>query len=355
MNLRRTRRTNRTGVLWSLVLIGSCVQAVWGDEGLRMRIETLTVPPATGPLAMALVQNTTAEPWKGEISLQAPEPWQLSPAQRTVALAAGETRRVAFSISRARNVEANRYPFEILARCGDRVISHRQETFVASAPYFKVEVDGRPDEWKDAIPVAFQTGGRSTTVSTYWNRRQFSLLVAVEEHELTPLDAADESPFDAVQFAISPLPSPDDPGDAKSAGRFEFLLAATRDGNAKCFQLAAPETRLDETAKPRPLGPLVCEDVEVAVLRLGNVTHYECSVPFRLMGGRIQPIEGREFHFSVLVHDAEGTGIRDLAREAGLWPTADDRRDWSDWPGARWGDVPPLGNKVRWGLCTSKY
>ncbi|MCL4203453.1 MAG: hypothetical protein KJ000_13200 [Pirellulaceae bacterium] len=353
MILCRVPRTIRVRVLWSLAFIGSCVPAVSGYEGIRMRIETLTVPPATGPLAMVVVQNTTAEPWKGEISLQAPEPWQLSPAQRTVAMAAGETRRPAFSISRARNVEANRYPFEILARRDDQLIVHRQETFVASAPYFKASVDGQADEWKDAIPIAFRTGDQGTTISTYWNRRQFSLLVAVEEERLTPMDG--ETSCDAVQFAISPLPSPEDPSDPKSAGRFEFLLVAMPDGRAKCFQLATYETTRVETAQLRPLAALVCEDAEVAVLRLDNVTYYECSVPFRLMGGRLQPSEGREFHFSVLVHDPDGTGLRELAREAGLWPTADDRRDWSDWPGARWGDVPPLGNKVRWGLCTSKY
>jgi hypothetical protein len=232
---------------------------------------------------------------------------------------------------------------------------HQQETFVASAPYFRVDVDGQADEWEDAIPVTFQTDGQATTVSTYWSRRHFSLLVAVQQQQFVPLDEAGQSPFDAVQFAISPLPLPDEPADARTAGRFEFLLAATRDGGAKCFQLAAPETPLDETAQPRPLAPLVCERVEVAVWRDGGTTYYECSVPFRLLDGKIQPDAGREFYFSLLVHDPEGTGIRDLGRWAGLWPSDADQQAWSRWPGASWGDALPRGNNIRWGLCTSKY
>jgi hypothetical protein len=69
----------------------------------------------------------------------------------------------------------------------------------------------------------------------------------------------------------------------------------------------------------------------------------------------IQPMEGREFHFSVLVHDPDGTGVRDLGRAAGLWVSADDADAWSRWDGADWDGWTSCGNDVRWGLCTSKY
>ena len=341
-------------LIW-LVLSGLCVPTLGADEPIRMRVETLTVPPATGPLAMVTVQNTGAQIWEGEIRLHAPESWQLTPDRRATTLAPGEIRRVAFNISQARNLESNRYPFEVTAAGPEGEIKHRQSTFVASAPYFRVDVDGQMDEWKDAIPVSYRTEGRATTISTYWSRRYFSLLVAVDEQQLVPRDPTGPSSFDAVQFAISPLPAEDEPADARLARRFEFLLAATRDGNATCFQLASYETSLDETAEPRPLDTLVCEEVDVAVWRHEETTYYECSVPFRLMGDRIQPSEGREFHFSVLVHDPDGTGLRDLGCEAGLWPTDTDRDDWSSWPGADWSAVLPRGNKIRWGLCTSKY
>jgi hypothetical protein len=252
-------------------------------------------------------------------------------------------------------VNSSANAFEVTAAGPEGEIKHRQSTFVASAPYFRVDVDGQMEEWKDAIPVSFPTEGRSTKISTYWSRRHFSLLVAVDEQQLVPWDPTGQSSFDAVQFAISPLPAADQRADARLAGRFEFLLVATRDGNAKCFQLTRYETPLNETAKPRPLEPLACEEVDVAVWRQDEASYYECSVPFRLMDGMIQPSEGREFHLSVLVHDPDGTGVRDLGREAGLWPTDTDRDDWSSWPGSGWGAVMPRGNKIRWGLCTSKY
>lgn len=347
--------------IWSWLVLTCLMSAGWSlpitsaEDLIRMRMETLTVPPSTRPLAYVVVQNLGKDPWEGEVSLRGPESWQLSPPQRTVQLAAGQVQRVAFSIEQARNVAANRYPFEIFARCGDQRSVHRQTTFVGSAPYFKVEVDGRAEEWKDAIPVAFSTGERETTVSTYWSRRQFCVLIAVQETNLVAWSEDGNGPFDAVQFALAPANSENPSASQELAGRFEFLVAGTRDGGARCFQLASPETRLEETSKARFLESLAYEDAEVAVHRQDDVTCYECSLPFRPMSEQIRPSEGREFFFSVLVHDPDGTGVRDLGRAAGLWKTPEDRSDWSQWPGSRWGNDAPLGNKIRWGLCTSKY
>ncbi len=340
-----------TGVL----LAAWIAKAASADDPIRMRVETLTVPPSTRPLVFVVVQNAGQDTWEGEISLKGPESWQLAPAQRTVKIPAGQSERVAFSVEDARNVAANRYPFTISARSGDQLFVHSQETFVASAPYFKVEVDGRAEEWKDAIPIAFTAGERLTTVSTYWSRRQFCVLIAVQETKLVPLEKEGDEPFDAVQFALAPADSENPSARQELAGRFEFLVAGTRDGGARCFQLASPETRLEETSKARFLESLAYEDAEVAVHRQDDVTCYECSLPFRPMSEQIRPSEGREFFFSVLVHDPDGTGVRDLGRAAGLWKTPEDRSDWSQWPGSRWGNDAPLGNKIRWGLCTSKY
>ncbi len=346
----------RTFCHWLLVvavLVAPIICAA--QDQLRMRVETLTVPPATGPLAMVMVQNPGSASWEGQIVLRPPSSWELSPDTRAVRLESGQTKRLAFNIARGRNLETNRYPFEVVAIGPDGEMTHRQETFVASAPFFRVQVDGRPDEWDDAIPISFSTGQRETTISTYWSRRQFSLLVAVDEQELIPSDASDRSSFDAVQFALAAVPPPDQAPESGTAGRFEFLLAATRNGGARCFRLVTPDMCLNEATRPRALESLVCEQVEVAVWRNDGITYYECSVPFRSLDNAILPDAGREFFFSVLVHDPDGTGLRELARHAKLWPTPEDPQAWNRWEGGCWEDVSPLGNKIRWGLCTSKY
>lgn len=335
------------------IFLGPIVCAA--QDQLRMRMETLTVPPATGPLAMVMVHNTGNTPWEGQIVLRPPASWQLSPDTRDVHLESGQTQRLAFNIARGRNVETNRYPFEIVAIGPDGQTTYPQETFVASAPYFRVQVDGRPDEWDDAIPISFRSGQRETTISTYWSRRHFSLLVAVDQQELIPWDASGRSSFDAVQFAVAAVPPPDQPIDTATVGHFEFLLVATEDGGARCFRLVTPEMSPDEAAGPRPLDSLVYEQVEVAVWRDDGITYYECSVPFRSLDNAIQPIAGREFFFSVLVHDPGGTGLRDLAQHAKLWPDRDDSHAWNRWAGGCWHDQAPLGHTIRWGLCTSKY
>jgi hypothetical protein len=322
-------------------------------EPLQLRIDTLTVPPATGPLVFVVARNSGSAPYEGEVSLCGPEGWQLTPSQRPVQLAAGETQRIAFNVAEGRNAADNRYAFEITARCGDRRVIHRQEIFVASAPYFSPTIDGQTDDWEDAIPIVFRTGDRETTVSTYWSRRRFALLVAVQEDQLLPFRSGEDEAFDAVQFAISPLESDD--GDGTAAGRFEYLLAALPDGTARCYLLADPATPLEECRQPRVPEPLGDDEALVAVRREGGITYYECSLPFRPMNEALRPSEGREFYFSVLVHDPDGTGLRDLGQAAGLWADAGDDDAWSRWPGARWPEDGPRSNRIRWGFCSSKY
>ena len=330
---------------------------VMAEEPVALRIESFLVAPAHSPSAVVAVANHGQAPFEGTVRVKPPEGWQLSPVEQPVSLAPGEAKRVAFIVRRGMIRESNRYPLEASVTGAGVTVTRRQEVVTASAPYFKPTVDGATEDWKDAIPVTWTTGGKTTVVSTYWNRRQFSLLVAVEEDKLIPCqEKPGPAAFDAVQLAISPKDattgtSPDDEAD-----RYEFLFVSTTSGTgAKCFLLAEPGRKLSEGQKARELGPLEYDDATVAVGRRDGVTYYECSIPFRLMRDKIRPSEGRELRLSVLVHDPEGTGIRDWGQEAGLGSCQRNRLAWSLWPGAKWGDEPPFDNKTEWGLCSSKY
>jgi len=292
--------------------------------------------------------------------VKGPEGWLIVPAEQAISAPAGGTVRVAFTVQRGTIVEANSYAMEARLTAAGTTVVHRQSVVCAIAPYFRPKIDGKNDDWKDAIPVSFIVGGKTTAISTYWNRRQFAVLVAVEEDNLAPWrgDAVKE-PCDAVQLAISPEDKPTAASPDQPAGRYEFLLAATgspKDGRwqAKCFQLADPATKLGATQKPRELTPMAAGQVEAVVSRSGKTTYYECAIPLKLLG-ELRAGEGREFCFSVLVHDPDGTGVRDWGQAAGLWPSERNRLAWSDWPGARWGGKPPFDNKTPWGMCSSKY
>jgi hypothetical protein len=339
---------------FSLVLTIVATAAA-ADAPVTLHVQTLTVPPSTQPVMSVEIQNQADAAYEGVVALVGPESWRIAPASRQVTLAAKERCLLPFSIEQGRNVASNQYPFEVSATSSTGKIVHRQTTFVASAPYYKPTIDGRADEWKDAIPIAFETGGKTTQISTYWNRRQFSLLVAVQEPQWVPY-ADDESSAapDAIQVAISPLRAAADESVNGTAGRFEFLIAAAEDG-ARCFQLASMDTPLDQVREARRLNGLVCDDVDVVIRREGDLTTYECSFPFGPMRDQLRPMEGREFSMSVLVHDPDGTGIRDLGLAAGLPASPTDADAWCRWPQASWGQRPPRGNNVRWGLCTSKY
>ena len=345
-------------------LVGSLVigaaASTRSAEPIAMRISSFTVAPAHTPLAVVNVRNLSVGPYRGMLRVKGPEGWLIVPPEMQVSVPAGGTARAAFTVQRGTNLEVNSYPMEVSAASAGATVIHRQNVVCASAPYYKPKIDGKIDDWKDAIPVTFVTGGKKTAISTYWNRRQFAILVAVEEDKLVPwLKDDPQQSCDAIQLALSPqeTATPTSPGEA--AGRYEFLFVATggpQDGRSKarCFRLAEPATRLGETQKPCDLSGLEFAGAEAVVSRTDIVTYYECAIPFKALP-EIQPGEGREFCLSVLVHDPDGTGLRDWGLAAGLWPSQRNRLAWSVWPGARWGKVPPLDNKTPWGLCSSKY
>lgn len=332
--------------------------AVADSPGVALRVESLTVPPATGPTINVQVKNLGEEPYEGSLSLKGPKGWTISPDSRQVALKPNETRRVPFTIEKGSNVDDNSYPIEVTATASEEKIVLKQNVPAASAPYFKPTIDGLADEWKDSLPVAFTSGGKRSVISTYWNRRAFSILVAVEEDKLLPYKKG--GPFDAVQLAISSQDAAEK-GEDDEARRFEFLFVSTDKASADkgtegmCFKLAEPDTKLTETAQSRELEPLEYEKAKVMVTRRGGTTYYECSIPFSLMRADIRPSEGRELFLAVLIHDADGTGIRDRGEAVGLWPEQRNRAAWSDFVGAKWGEKPPFDNKLYWGLCSSKH
>jgi hypothetical protein len=325
-----------------------------------MRIGSFTVAPAHTPLAVVMLRNTSKDPFQGILRVRGPEGWLIVPAEREISAAPGEIVRAAFTVQRGTIVEANSYALEASLTGGGTALVHKQNVVCASAPYFRPKIDGNHDDWKDAIPVTFATGGKKTVVSTYWNRKQFAFLAAVEEDNLvTCRTDGPKEPCDAIQVAISAEDKPTAASPDHPSGRYEFLLVAAgspQEGRwqAKCFQLADPATKLGATQASRDLTPLATGQVEAIVTRKDKVTYYECAIPLKLLA-EIKASEGREFCFSLLVHDPDGTGIRDWGQAAGLWPSDRNRLTWSVWPGARWAKEPPFDNKTPWGMCSSKY
>ena len=322
---------------------------------VALRAENLTVSPSTGPVTHVLVRNPGAETYRGTVTATFPDGWKMNTTCQDVTVRPGETARLAFAIERGADSASNTYPVHLKAVSADGTEVTRAQTIVcASAPYFKPTIDGQTDDWKDAIAVTFATGGRKTVVGTYWSRRSLSLLVAVEEDALTPLpEQGGGGACDAVQIAVSPRDAKTPASSSGVAQRYEFLLAATPAGG-RCFALMRPGERLSAAAKERPLAGLELADAQTEVVRRDGVTYYECAIPMKAIP-QIRPEPGREFCFSVLVHDPGGTGLRDWGEAAGLWPWQRSRLAWCAWQGATWPDNPPFDNKVEWGFCSSKH
>ena len=307
---------------------------------VALRVQHFTAPPATGPVVHVLAHNLRDEPYEGTVRLELPAGWAWSPAEQAVTLAAGETKRVPFAIEKATNLAANEYPVKATAAGTSTEVVREQTVACASAPYGKPEIDGDLADWADSLPVAFEHEGKTTTLRTLWNRRTFYLAVEAEEAALAT--------GDAIQFAVAAADAETGTAPEDTAQRFEFLIA----GEPPCYVLATPGMSLAEAAQPRTLDSLDAVDAEVAVVHKEGTTYYECAIPFAAMDA-FRPSAGREFCFSVLVHDADGAGLRDWGAAAGLWSSQRTPLAWSLWDGMQWGETPPYDGKIEWGLCSS--
>ncbi len=341
-------------LLSAATILTGCGEAVPLDgPPIALRAENLLVTPATGPVTHVLACNRSGRTWKGAVVATFPTGWRMDKTRQSVTLKPGECKRVPFAISRATDAPDNTYPIMLkaLPAAGGESVTRSDRVAVTSAPYFKPTIDGDPADWKDAIPVSFATCGSKTVFRTYWSRRQMSILVAVEEDALKTMSPG--KPCDAVQIAISSRKAETPKTTRGEAQRHEFLLARTGNG-AKCFRLMRPGDRVGIGQKPRPLTDLVQTGVELTVTRTGGTTYYECAIPFAELAP-LKPSPGREFCLSLLVHDPDGTGLRDWGESAGLWAWQRTRLAWSVWPGAVWPDTPPFDNKIEHGFCSSKH
>jgi len=323
-----------------------------GGEAVAVRADNLTVTPSTGPVTHVAVRNLRNAAFEGTLRVTFPDGWRVERTERAISLGPWETQRVPFAIVKAVDVAANTYAYEITVTGGGTTLVSRQNVACTSAPYLKPTIDGDLTEWRDSIPVTFSTGGARTVVRTCWNRRNFCLAVEVTEAKLVGYSAkAPGGEIDAVQFALATRGATTAASEIEPARRYEFLVAAGGE-KAVRFQLIAPGEKLSTTRQVRSLDALASEKVRAAVSRADGVTRYEIAVPFALLP-QLRPTTGRELSFSLLVHDPDGVGLRDLGEVMRLPPERRQPLAWCRWRGAKWPKAIPFDGKIEWGLCSS--
>ena len=299
-----------------------------------VRCHSFIVNPSTGPVAEFDISSETA--WQGTLTLTPPDGWTLDPATHEISLQAGESKRIPYRVIKARETADNAYPFAI-ALSGGATIT--QTIRAASAPYGKPKIDGKLDEWKDAIPIRFGSPGAQTTLRLYWNSTALCLAVEVEEAALVPSDKKTaDGRFDALQLYIAPKGA-----DTK---RHEFLIEPISKSKAVCKRLASPDGTDYKDG-------VLLKNVDIAIRTGGGVTVYEMAIPRNILEG-LRVDTGSEFRFGLLVHDPDGAGLRDLGIVMNL-PDSDRKSPptcWTLWNGGCW-DTPPYDGGTAFGFCTS--
>jgi len=314
-------------------LFGSAVVAE--DAPLRLRMENFTVTPSTGPVVGVQIENRSGKDLEAAVKVTWPEGWKGAPEEQKVTVKPGASATAAFTIEKAIDVGANRYPLTIEARSGDQVVRRTQQVVCATAPYLKPQLDGQLDDWKDAVPIDLPGEGGTTTVMTCWNRRQFCIAVRAERMKAG-----------ALQFVLAP-------GMAGDAGRFEFVVVAPEaDGLAQCFQLLRPGDDPAIAELERPLDGLESDTLDARVTRDGDTMCFEIVAPAKAFPG-LRPTPGRTFRFSLLLHAPDG--LRDLGAVMNLSDDQRSPRSWCRWKGASFGPVPPFDGDVEFGFSSSVH
>ncbi len=332
------------------------VQAAQADSSVLARAHNFVVNPSTGPVTYLSVKNRQDKQFSGVLKATFPEGWKATQSQHEISLKPNEMRKYPFAIEKAsEDLENNRYPIEITVEGGGKILKVKQDALWTSAPYYKPEIDGKTKEWKDAVPITFETEGKKTVVRLYWNKKQFCLLVEVEEDDLVGLKKSSaEKGMDAVQFAVSLTETSTGDKASDKSQRAEFLIADSgkRFGSDSCHVLMQPGDELGTAKKTRALEPLTLEGGVAVVKRSGKITTYEAAIPFKAIPG-LKPTAGREYCFSLLVHDPDGTGVRDLGSVMNLWESRRKEFGWCSWENVKWGEKLPFDNKVEFGFCSS--
>ncbi len=324
-----------------ILLVASMAGATEDMCPIRIRIHNFIVTPSTGPVSEMTATNLSNASVSAEIHTHYPLGWVVSPAEKKLSLAPGESAVLSFAIDKARDSIENVYTVTLDILVGENVFTHTQQLVCASTPYYRPTIDGDLSEWHHAIPLTMTTRDKKTVVRTYWNKKQFCLGVDVQEDELTD--------HDALQFALAPGKSRTPTSLEAHSNRYEFVVIGREGGT--CYQLLRPGDSLSPVPKARHLETLMARDATVRVVREGQTTRYELAVNLRAMR-TLRAAAGREYCFSLLVHDPTGTGVRDLGRIMTLGPS-ESGLAWSNWHGATWPDKKPLDNKIEFGFCSS--
>ena len=347
--------------VFKIMLISGCIcgfsSIIFAEHfPLLVRAENIIVPPSTGPNTHIIVKNRKDAPFSCKMQIKYPKGWNISPGEIDLSLKPEETRKVSITIDKAIDLKSNSYPVEITVISGGDQKVFKRNIFVATTPVFKPKIDAKLKDWEPAVPVSFVTKDRKTIIRTGWNKKYFNVAVEVQEDKLSGYKAKSDKPIDAVQFAIAPRKTNTPTAVDQKSQRYEFLIVDSPGflSTDKCFLLMRPGDKIAIAGKDRALAPLHVKDVKVVVKRKKNLTVYECSIPFSLMP-KLKPMTGRDYQMSFLVHDPDGTGIRDLGQFSGLWNSQRSKFAWSSWKGVKWEQKPPFDSKLEWGFCTTKY
>ncbi len=331
-------------------------RATLEQNGLLIRPKNFIVNPSTGPVHEVMVTNTTNKPFSGTIAITYGKGWTSTPKNHKITLKPHESKDISQAITKAVDYASNSYPVKVVVKniSGKEVFSKDFTTKCFSAPYYEVKIDGNLKEWKDSIPISFKTKGKNTKLRTYWDRDNFYIAVEVEEDKF--MGTSDSKTPDCIQISLSNKKAK---SNEKSFSSNQFVAVGSNSmwsGN-KVYNVISPSEQQRLFSIPNQM-PNIVKNSQIDVDRDNDkkITTYEIAIPFSSIKG-VKPTAGRGLNFSILVHDPDGTGIRELASVMNMPQLLNEKLStWVSWYDTFFNSTKAkYDDKVDFGFCSSLH
>ena len=302
---------------------------------------------ATEPGSAAIrvrLQNIGIGPQKGTVELDVPRSWKLAQNKYDLSLDEGESKTYEFRAleTTERGIAPRRDgdPFRVIVRAGERSdwrFSPPVATALNVAPGARPLVDGKLDDWKDAIwmnvgPNAAKVKGR---LAFKWDAQTLYLAAEVNEPALMPR-RAEETVYDfwrghdAIQIAFG---TSDTPETAPARAPFRdsdigllispFGQSGADQYDGRVLKLWSNDLGFNRaTDLVRWGGQIAGSNCAVTRDERGELTTYEAAIPLSMLPGiDPQKLAQRDdiVRFGWLVHNNEGE-VLDWGREGGNFP-----------------------------------
>ncbi|HTI08917.1 MAG TPA: GDSL-type esterase/lipase family protein [Puia sp.] len=158
-------RTNGTKNSFAQLVTALKTAHIDGYEPVDIIAKDMTAPISSNPTLALQLTNILNRPIQGELKVTLKGLTVRAPS--SISLTPHETRTVAVNITGGSPALNNTYPLSVKIDCGkDGLAAHEEDMHVNVIPRLPIAVDGRLDDWQQALPQTVSSNGAGSVTLT---------------------------------------------------------------------------------------------------------------------------------------------------------------------------------------------